>query len=44
MEGDCLMWANRVVIPTKLRKPLIEELHTDHPGIVRMKAIARSYL
>ena len=44
MEGDCLMWANRVVIPTKLRKPLIEELHRDHPGMVRMKAIARSYL
>ena len=43
-EGDCLMWASRVVIPSKLRNPLIEELHRDHPGMVRMKAIARSYL
>ena len=43
-EGDCLMWGNRVVIPQKLRSCLVKELHRDHPGVVRMKAIARSYL
>ncbi|XP_016303649.1 uncharacterized protein K02A2.6-like [Sinocyclocheilus anshuiensis] len=34
----------RVVVPHKLRKRVLEELHTGHPGIVRMKAIARSYV
>ncbi len=43
-EGDCLMWGTRVVIPQKLRRHLLEELHRDHPGVVRMKALARSYL
>ena len=43
-EGGCLMWGNRVVIPQKLRARLVEELHRDHPGMVKMKAVARSYL
>ena len=38
------MWGNRVVIPQKLRARLVEELHRDHPGMVKMKAVARSYL
>lgn len=44
IEGDCLLWGARVVIPTKLRNRLLSELHQDHPGVSRMKAIARSYL
>ena len=39
-----LLWGNRVVIPPKCRNVLIEELHMGHPGIVRMKMLARSYL
>ena len=35
---------NRVIIPLKLRSHITEELHRDHPGITRMKALARSYL
>ena len=43
IEANCLLWGNRVVIPLKLRDRLLEELHKDHPGASRMKAIARSY-
>ena len=44
IEGDRLLWGARVVLPTKLRDRLLKELHQDHPGVSRMKAIARSYL
>ena len=44
IEGSCLMWGSRVVIPQKLRDVVLEELHRNHPGITRMKALARSYL
>ena len=43
-EGDCLLWGTRVVVPSKLRARLVEELHHDHPGVTRMKAVARSYM
>ena len=44
IKGDCVMWGTRIIIPTKLRKRVIEELHTAHPGVVRMKALARSHV
>ena len=44
IEQDCLIWGLRVIIPSKLQMSLLEELHTAHPGIVRMKEIARSYI
>ena len=37
-----LMWGHRVVIPVKCRQAVISELHAAHPGIGRMKALARS--
>lgn len=43
VECGCLMWGYRVVIPTLLRKDLLKELHVGHMGIVKMKAVARSY-
>ena len=39
-----LFWGARVVIPPKGRDTLLDELHDTHPGIVKMKAVARSYL
>ncbi|XP_011859929.1 PREDICTED: uncharacterized protein K02A2.6-like [Vollenhovia emeryi] len=33
----------RVVIPKKLRSAILRELHSDHPGIVKIKSIARRY-
>lgn len=42
--NDCIMFADRVVIPSNLRSLVLKQLHTAHPGIGRMKAIARSYV
>ena len=42
-EAGCVLWGSRVVVPQKFRQRLLKEIHTDHPGVVRMKAIARSY-
>ncbi|XP_031747556.1 uncharacterized protein K02A2.6-like [Xenopus tropicalis] len=40
----CLLWGSRVVIPQRGRKFVLDMLHAAHPGIVRMKALARSYV
>ena len=39
MGAGCLFWGTRVVNPWKLQLTLLEELHTDHPSIVRMKVV-----
>ena len=44
LEDECIIWGIRVIIPYKLRKKVLQELHQSHVGIVRMKATARSYL
>ena len=44
MEAGCLFWGTRVIIPKKLQSRLLQELHSDHSGISRMKAAARSYM
>lgn len=36
------MWGIKVIIPNKLQGKVLEELHTGHIGIVKMKALARS--
>ncbi|XP_012826093.1 uncharacterized protein K02A2.6-like [Xenopus tropicalis] len=41
---DCLMWGQRVIVPPNLRPQVLEDLHTGHPGVVKMKALARSYI
>ena len=42
VEEGCLLMSYRVIIPVDLRSAILHELHADHVGIVRMKAIARS--
>ncbi|XP_019858297.1 PREDICTED: uncharacterized protein K02A2.6-like isoform X2 [Amphimedon queenslandica] len=44
VEIGCLLWGRRVIIPRKLQKQVLLELHTGHPGICRMKSLARSHL
>ncbi|KAK6048607.1 hypothetical protein COOONC_13888, partial [Cooperia oncophora] len=41
---DCLLMGERVIIPKELRARVLKELHIGHPGIVRMKKLARSYV
>lgn len=38
------MLGYRILIPKILRTELLNELHTGHLGIVKMKSFARSYL
>ncbi|XP_052771110.1 uncharacterized protein K02A2.6-like [Mya arenaria] len=43
LHQGCVMWGNRVIIPSSLRNQVMEELHSGHVGIVKMKSLARSY-
>ncbi|XP_063634881.1 uncharacterized protein K02A2.6-like [Cydia splendana] len=40
--GDILLRGNRIVIPQKLRKGVLDAAHEGHPGIVAMKGRLRS--
>ncbi|XP_014204698.1 uncharacterized protein K02A2.6-like [Copidosoma floridanum] len=40
VERGCLMWGHRVIIPQKVRKRIVEQLHECHFGIVKMKSLA----
>ena len=37
---DCLIIVDRVIVPMKLRKAVLKQLHSGHPDVKRMKAIA----
>ena len=43
VQHDCLLWGNRVIVPSSLRKTLLDSLHSGHVGMTRMKELARSY-
>ena len=43
LEDDCVLWGRRVIIPDACRERVLAELHECHPGIVKMKSLARSY-
>ena len=43
VEYDCELWGARVVVPTKLRRDVLELIHSTHQGVVAMKGLARSY-
>nr|VZI15298.1 unnamed protein product [Spirometra erinaceieuropaei] len=40
---SCLMFADRVVIPSSLRPTVLRQFHAAHPGTSRMKSIARTF-
>lgn len=40
----CIMWGSRVVNPAQGREKLLQELHMGHPGICRMKGLARTVM
>lgn len=44
VECGCILWGYRTVIPTKLREAVLQDLHTSHLGVVKTKALARSYV
>ena len=44
VEGGVVLWGLRVVIPTPLKQRILGELHEEHLGMFRMKALARNYV
>ena len=44
VQDGCVLWGARVVIPPHYHQEVIQELHLAHPGINRMKSLARSYV
>ncbi|XP_059201274.1 uncharacterized protein K02A2.6-like [Centropristis striata] len=43
-EQGCVLWGTRVIVPSKMRKSLLEEIHSGHQGIVKTKALARNFV
>ena len=44
MYEGCILWGTRIIIPEPGREAVIQELHEGHPGMTRMKALARMYV
>ena len=44
VEGQCLLLGIWVVVPRNLQERLLEDLHRDHRGAVRMKSLAHSVM
>lgn len=44
LQDNCILKGTRVVIPKSLHIRVIDELHTGHIGILKMKLLARSYI
>ena len=40
----CILWGNKIIVPPQGRDSVTEELHDTHPGIVKMKNLARCYV
>ena len=43
-HNGCILWGNCVVVPAQGQRQLLQDLHATHPGMVKMKNLARSYL
>jgi hypothetical protein len=44
VELGCVLWGSRVIVPSSLQEMVLKELHETHPGITKMKMLARSYV
>ena len=44
VQNDFLMWGIRVIVPPALREKVLEELHSGHSGMSRMKSLARCHV
>ena len=43
-QDHCLLWGSRVIVPPQGREAILRQLHSSHPGVVRMKQLARAYV
>ncbi|XP_055528889.1 uncharacterized protein K02A2.6-like [Wyeomyia smithii] len=39
---DCIMFCDRIVVPAVYRGRILKQIHRGHPGMDRMKSVARS--
>ena len=44
IHDGCLLWGSRVIVPPPGRNKVMADLHEGHPGICRMKQLARCYV
>ena len=44
VSDNILLWNDRVIVPESLREFLLNDLHYEHTGVVRMKRLARRYM
>ncbi|XP_055584928.1 uncharacterized protein K02A2.6-like [Uranotaenia lowii] len=44
IAGECLLYCERVIIPSSCRERVLELLHGCHLGMIRMKQMARKYV
>ncbi|KAK8771151.1 hypothetical protein V5799_025607 [Amblyomma americanum] len=44
VQENCILLGSRVVIPSTLQPQVLRLLHEGHPGISKMKAVARSHV
>ena len=44
VEDGCILRGTRAVIPAKYQAAVLSELHLNHPGMVRMKSLARLHV
>ena len=43
-QDGCILWGNRVVVPKSVQGKILTELHEGHPGVARMKRLARMFV
>lgn len=44
VEQGCVLWGTRVIVPFKLKRVVLKEIHTGYLGIVKMKALTCKYV
>ncbi|XGW10499.1 hypothetical protein V3C99_012187 [Haemonchus contortus] len=44
VQDGCLYFGHRIVVPKSLRGAVLKQLHDGHPGMTRMKMLARRYV
>ena len=44
LQDNCILWGCRVIIPKPGQRFILEELHSGHQGISKMKSLARSFV
>ena len=44
VQADCVLWGNQILVPPAGQSRVLDVLHDGHPGICRMKELARSFV